>query len=569
MIFIFLSFFISSIYFLIVGSISSRVLFNENINEKNNYYEFALFGIIVSSILAFLINFFVSLNRYINDLLFILPFIVLLFNSHLKINLEFKELFKLSLIVAIISTVVISYDNVYRPDAGSYHLPFISILNDNKIIIGLSNLHFRFGHISIMQYLSASFNNHIFFDKGILIPGGIIFTFMTLYLLTNIYNQKNNFIVLISFIFLIFIFFRMNRYSSLGNDGPAHFYFMYLMILTLNYKEYIQNYNNFFNKISLIGIFIFFNKLTMLLALLIPLFFIFQNNFLKIYKSKIFLCIILIFFSWIGKNIITSGCAAFPLEQTCFKKLQWFDKSETRRSNAKSGRIENEAWTKGAPNQTEKSFEEFIQTFEWINTWKKHHGKKIIKKITPFLIFVSIFTLFIVMTGKNKKFTIFNKKEKIFWFLIFLNLFGSILWFIKFPVFRYGYGYLISFFGILYVFILLKVYEINFSNFRKKLKLIFIIFFIGLLSKHSLRIYQNFDLETTPWPVIYSDNPLIVQNKMTPHFQNNEIIFYTPQLSMCYYSNLSPCTNMAKNEFDVKDIKMEKVKSYKKYYFVK
>lgn len=569
MIFIFLSFFLSSIYFLIVGSISSRVLFNENINEKNNYYEFALFGIIVSSILAFLINFFVSLNRYINDLLFILPFIVLLFNSHLKVNLKFKKLFKLSLIVAIISTVVITYDNVYRPDAGSYHLPFISILNDNKIIIGLSNLHFRFGHISIMQYLSASFNNHIFFDNGILIPGGIIFTFMTLYLLTNIYNQKNNFIVLISFIFLIFIFFRMNRYSSLGNDGPAHFYFMYLMILTLNYKEYIQNYNNFFNKISLIGIFIFFNKLTMLLALLIPLFFIFQNNFLKIYKSKIFLCIILIFFSWIGKNIITSGCAAFPLEQTCFKKLQWFDKSETRRSNAKSGRIENEAWTKGAPNQTEKSFEEFIQTFEWINTWKKHHGKKIIKKITPFLIFVLIFTLFIVMTGKNKKFTIFNKKEKIFWFLIFLNLFGSILWFIKFPVFRYGYGYLISFFGILYVFILLKVYEINLINFRKKLKLIFIIFFIGLLSKHSLRIYQNFDLETSPWPVIYSDNPLIVQNKMTPHFQNNEIIFYTPQLSMCYYSNLSPCTNMAKNEFDVKDIKMEKVKSYKKYYFVK
>ena len=62
----------------------------------------------------------------------------------------------------------------------------------------------------------------------------------------------------------------------------------------------------------------------------------------------------MIFFSWIGKNIITSGCAAFPIEQTCFKTLQWFDKSETRRSNAKSGRIENEAWTKGAPNQNEK-----------------------------------------------------------------------------------------------------------------------------------------------------------------------------------------------------------------------
>ncbi len=569
MIFIFLSFFLSSIYFLIVGSISSRILFNEIVNKKKNYSELALMGIIISSMLAFLVNFFVSLNRYVNDLLFILPFIVLLFNSHIKLNLEYKKLLKLSLIVAIISTLVISYDNVYRPDAGSYHLPFISILNDNKIIIGLSNLHFRFGHISIIQYLSASFNNHIFFENGILIPLALIFAFMTLYLLTNIFNQENNFIVFISFIFLIFIFFRMNRYSGLGNDGPAHFYFMYLMILALNYKKYIQDYNNFFNKISLIGIFIFFNKITMLLGLIVPLFFIFQSSFLKIYKSKIFLFIILIFLSWIGKNIITSGCAAFPLEQTCFKKLQWFDKSETRRSNAKSGRIENEAWTKGAPNQTEKSFEEYIETFEWINTWKMHHGKKIIKKITPFLTFTIIFTIFIVLTGKNKKFKIFNEKEKIFWFLIILNLLGSILWFIKFPVFRYGYGYLISFFGILYVFILLKMYEINFENFKQKLKFIFILFFIGLISKHSIRIYNNFDLETSAWPVIYSDNPLLIKNKMTPHFQNNEIIFYTPQLSMCYYTNLSPCTNMAKNEFDIKDIKMEKVKSYKKYYFVK
>ena len=568
MIFIFLLFFLSSIYFLILGSVSSRVFFNEKINEKSNYSEFALIGIVTLSLLAFLINFFVSLNKYVNDLLFIFPFILLFFNSHLRTNLEFRKLLKLSLIVAFISTAIISYDNVYRPDAGSYHLPFISILNDNKIIIGLSNLHFRFGHISIIQYLSASFNNHIFYDNGIIIPGALIFTFMTLYLLFNIFDEENNYIILISFIFLIFIFFRMNRYSSLGNDGPAHFYYMYLMILALNYKKYIQNYNNFFNKISLIGIFIFFNKITMLLGLLIPLFFIFHKSFLKIYKNKIFIFIIFIFFSWIGKNIITSGCAAFPLEQTCFKKLHWFDKSETRRSNATSGRIENEAWTKGAPNQTEKSFEEYIENFEWINTWKKYHGKKILKKVTPFLIFIIIFTTIIALT-ENKKLKIYDQRGKVFWFLIFLNLFGSLLWFIKFPVFRYGYGYLISLFGIFYVFNLLNTYEIKIINLRKKMKIIIIIFFIGLLTKHSLRINQNFNVKASPWPVIYSDNSLITENQMTPHYQDNKIIFYTPQLSMCYYTNLSPCTNMANNEFNVKDIRMEKIKSYKKYYFVK
>ena len=163
MLFIFLSFFISSLYFLILGSISTKILFNENIKEDKDYYEYALIGIVIASITAFLINFFLSLNLYVNDILFILPFIIIIFNNKFRQNINIKKILNISLIVALISTILISYDNIYRPDAGSYHLPFTSILNDHKIIIGLSNLHFRFGHISIIQYLSALFNNHLFF----------------------------------------------------------------------------------------------------------------------------------------------------------------------------------------------------------------------------------------------------------------------------------------------------------------------------------------------------------------------------------------------------------------------
>ena len=179
---IYLSFFISSIYFILLGCLSCRVLFNENIKIKKNYYELALIGIITGSILPFLLNFFINLNRYLNDLLFILPFVTVFFSNKIKKELDFQKIIYISLIIALISTILISYDNVYRPDAGSYHLPFVSILNDNKIIIGLSNLHFRFGHISIIQYLSASFNNHIFFNNGILILLASIFSFFTLYL---------------------------------------------------------------------------------------------------------------------------------------------------------------------------------------------------------------------------------------------------------------------------------------------------------------------------------------------------------------------------------------------------
>ena len=63
---------------------------------------------------------------------------------------------------------------MYRPDAGLYHLPFINILHHEKIVLGLSNLHFRFGHISIIQYFSAISNNILFGLNGIVFAGALI-----------------------------------------------------------------------------------------------------------------------------------------------------------------------------------------------------------------------------------------------------------------------------------------------------------------------------------------------------------------------------------------------------------
>ena len=50
------------------------------------------------------------------------------------------------------------------------YFPYINILNENKIILGISNLHQRFGHTSIMQYLSAIHYNFIFGLNGTVIP---------------------------------------------------------------------------------------------------------------------------------------------------------------------------------------------------------------------------------------------------------------------------------------------------------------------------------------------------------------------------------------------------------------
>ncbi len=567
MLFLFLSFFISSVYFITLGILTNKFILKDNTSFDNNIYESGLIGIIFLSIFAFLINFIFSLNKLINDFLFFVPFFILFLNKNLKRDFQFKKILKVGISISIVSTLLISYDTVYRPDAGLYHLPFISILNEEKIIIGLSNLHFRFGHTSIIQYLSASFNNHIFLDNGILIPLALIFSFFIFYLIKFLKNEDQNINFLIGLIILIFVFFRMNRYGSFGNDAPSHFFYLYLIILAINYKQYQNNNLLFFNKISLISIFVFFNKITMLLSFLIPFYFIFNVKFLNILKSKFFVILILVFFSWIGKNILISGCAAFPLEQTCIKNLEWFDKSETRRSNAKSGRVENEAWTKGAPNQTEKTYSEFISTYEWINVWKKAHGIKILKKVTPFLIFIILIISWLLLSEKKKKIKLV--KSKLIWYLFFINLIGLTMWFLKFPVFRYGYGYIISFFAILVSLFLANSLTLNKLKKTKLLNVVIIMLFIGIFLKHSNRIYENYNLMEKPWPSIYSDTP----NNLK--FINNEIVidevssnYYYPKIEMCYYSKPTPCTHIVNSsEYKYYEIRYKNIYGYKKFLF--
>ena len=124
-------------------------------NTENNIYEYGLFGIISISLYSLILNFFFPLSNYLNLILLFVPIIFVL--KSIK-----KKFFLYAAIVGLISFIIMILENSNRPDAGLYHLPFIKILNEYKIIFGLSNLHFRYGHTSILQYLAAPFNNFLF-----------------------------------------------------------------------------------------------------------------------------------------------------------------------------------------------------------------------------------------------------------------------------------------------------------------------------------------------------------------------------------------------------------------------
>lgn len=555
---------------------SSGIYFSKNVLEIEkihnvNLFQIGLYGVIFLSFLALIINFFYGLNKFINTAIFIFFYIYLFFFQKQPI----KRVLVYSIFISILGVFLLSFETTYRPDAGLYHLPYTNILNNEKIIIGLSNIHFRYGHTSIIQYLAAINNNFIFNDKGILIPLLFIFSCFLLYLILECIKESNKPILFFNYIIISFICLKLNRYSDFGNDAPAHiFYFFLISIALKNFK--ILNKSNV-SEMFLVSAYVVFNKITLFLGSFAPILILLFKK--KIYYFKVKFLIFLILFSlcFFLKNFMISGCFAFPIEQTCIKKVFWYDIEEKRGSNAKVTMLENEAWTKGWSDQREnrKNFEEYLSNLNWVKLWSQNHGKRTLKKLLPFLFFLSVVSLILFLEKEKKKIILKNKnyffEKRIFFTLLFINILGSIMWFFKFPVFRYGSSYLISSIAIFFTIVLWnKLYSINIFKLRRVLGYFTFFLLIVLLSKNSIRVIKNYNevYSYSPWPKIYSEteNQKIKSNK--PIFIDEKFAFFSSNEGLCYY-NSPPCTHMLNSQFNKDEIKLKSIKGYKVFYFLR
>jgi len=573
---IFFSSLLSSFFFISGGYILLKYIYknDDNFNSYKTISAAGLWGIILLSFFALLINFIINLGQTLNTLIMLVSISIFILTTDKKIK---KKTFLVSLSCAIISTVLLYKSQVYRPDAGLYHLPFISILNNDKIIIGLSNLHFRFGHTSIFQYISAINNNLFFNDNGILIPGALIFSFFFLFSLKEFLDSKNNINKIFYTFILIFLCLRFNRYSEYGNDSPAHIYFLFLICLFVNDSKKFK-LNDLEKKIVL-SVYIFFSKITLIIALLFPLFYAYHYKVKLIDLCKInfktFLFITLFSIIFLAKNILNTGCLFFPVEQTCSSNIYWYDTSEKRSSNAKVTMYENEAWTKGWPDQNPpgKNFKEYLSDWNWIKTWGPNHGIQTLKKLLPTLFFLLFYILLLFIFSKSKKnrcYNINNNNKKKFKIILFSSFVGIIIWFIKFPVLRYGFSYFIIFFIFLIILVFNKLLNNLSFHLLKKISNNFILLaFLIFLSLNLLRMYNKKDSNyiNSPWPKIYSETDNNDKNPGKAYFKGNDLILYKPEIyPLCYYNN-SPCTHDINVQFTIDEIRFKKKYGYKIYFF--
>ncbi len=524
-----------------------------------HYCKEHLFSLLVLSFLAIFLNFFFPLDKIITSISIPLSVLIIFYFRKHFLNIEF---IKFCLISSFIVTLLILESEVYRPDAGLYHLPFTGILNSEKIISGISNLHSRYGHTSVIQYLSAYSNNIIFNINGVVFPSALIASSVIINFINKLYiynlKKKFNFHFFFLLFVTIYIFYKMNRYSEYGNDAPSHFLVFFLIseIILLKNKS---NISDIVNNLA-ICLFVILNKV-MLVGIAMTSFLIISKKYIvRILKNKKFIFIGFFLVMWILKNILSTGCALYPVKFTCIDNLIWVNLSEIQKIST-SG----EAWSKGISDLSKKdkkkyiNNEDFNKNFNWISIWSKKHLIVIIEILIPYLIFCFLGIFLII-----KKKLLNNKKiDKYYLNLFLILLICNLIWFIKAPLFRYGYSFIISLVGVALSLMMLKL------NLNKKKLFLFsnIIIVAGITIFTTKNLYRIYDNENKyynyPWPKYYSMDGSNIKNKFKVRYINKEKILI-PTEGYCMYIK-GICNHY---DFD-ENLKLKIYKNYKVFFLNK
>ena len=540
----FVSFF-CALSLLAAGKIFNKFLVNEN---KVSFFENIIFGCILLTFVALTINFFFSLNEKLNLIFVILPSLLYFFTNKREIKNDVKYL----ILFSLLTVLLISLEKTNRPDAGLYHLPYIGILNESNLLVGISNLHFRFGHTSIIQYLSSIYNNTLFTSNGILVPSSIIYLALLGYLINESLKKRDDGVYsFLSTIFSSYILININRYSSWGNDDFASI-ISFIVILNC-YKNFIKFNLKSYAKILLLCSFAFFIKSFYIVIFLLP--FILFLKYFKIYRNKLIfskLNLFNLFFIviWLIKNFLTTSCFLFPITILCFDIFQW---SLSNVAIAKISLI-SEAWAKDWPsNETNLDYNNYVINFNWLKTWFNSHFIIIIKNLSVLIGLMLIFRIFtkIKLDTAQKQFI---KIYSIILFILFL------IWFFKFPLLRYGEGIIISF--ILIFSLNFKIKSANINRFKFSI-IIILILSSSVVIKNLSRIFKNYHnvYVDYPWPKKNSYTYTNSKNKYDAIKRDGEILYYEPNIEsrLCMYGP-SPCAAIGVNEyyFEIKKIEINK-----------
>ena len=199
----------SSLFFFIVVYFSSlgygiifKKIFFGNIN--NSLGETGIFGLFFLCFISVSFHFFISLSSVFNLIIILLGTIFLYFE-----NIFEEKYFKLEyffIYIIIISSLVLFE---YHADYFWYHLPYVNLSNDFKIIFGVANLNDNLGYGHIWYDLLAIYNLPFFGTKYLSVLSILFLSFFLITLKDIFFKSKKNIIKLFAFFLFLFCLFNL------------------------------------------------------------------------------------------------------------------------------------------------------------------------------------------------------------------------------------------------------------------------------------------------------------------------------------------------------------------------
>lgn len=534
----------------IAGSILTIKIFKLDYDSLE-IHEIGLLGIIFLVFLSFVFHLIVPLNEIYNTFIFVLLILFFSFKIKKKIFKNFILDYKFILISFLIIFIMTMK---YKPheDYGYYHLPYIINLVSEKIIFGLSNLQPQFGWNSTWLNFSTLLYLPLLEIKGTQLSNSILLFFVFYMFLKELFsfNNKNK----LSFLFITllssYVIIKFSRISGHGFDFPANIYSLlalYYFIKIFEEKN-TSNINKYFILILCFSLFAITIKLS---AFATPILIIFifllinkKKDLIIFIKSPLIFCF-LFFLLWIFQQFIFTGCFIPHFEFTCIQTVEWYTNDI---SNMISGLT-------GAVNKSFNTYEgdltsvEYVQNFNWVNTWFKRHKIELIEHFLAAIIPFIILIMFNIKSSTNDENDILKSLINMKLFFIFISLFtifGLVVWFIKSPVIRFGIPYLF----LLIFLISILITQILKINFKKGLYFVIILSVVFNISKNIERIIK--DNSKNYWPhVLNIDYSTKLQNGFEINYPNSKTNSHKAKLcwSVPYICSVTKGENL---QFDKK-----------------
>ncbi len=531
---------IEIIYFLLSVSLIFFSMLGYGLVLNNNFIKNDLFftltaGYFFLGLFALILHFFSPITDLTSIFILIFGLLIFFFKSK---DVSFKKIVKKVSFMLIIALLLILYTD-HPIDTNMYHHPYVSYLNSEKIIFGIAEIQFRFGHISFLQYVQAISSNRYIHELTLAAPNLILYSFFIFYCFDIILREnKKKLLYLSTLLISSFILIKFSRYREFGNDILPFIISSYVFLNIISQIFYPSKDRIKIMMLSpLFVIFIFTHKISYLFVCLIFLCILEKNDLIKILKNKF---IILPFFTlslaWLTKNYISTSCLAYPITFTCIENSSWYLTGVASPQNAS---WLTELWSKDFitnDNWKNLNLENYINTFAWIPNWLNNHFVKILEKLSPLFIMIFIISTYLIIAKKNRSKNLHSYRLII---LIFLTFIGLTIWFLNAPTFRYGSFYIVSFIILIFILIFKNIIDkVSFKNFEKmkSLLLISIIFFS----------IKNLTRITPGEGTLFPQTKIIL--KEYKKFKSGDLTVLKPKnLGVCYYSGFI-CSHELRNE---------------------